>query len=381
MEEWKTYKLGSLCKKVCSGGTPKSTCEEYYGGGIPWLNTKEVDFNRIYSTESTISQAGLDNSSAKWIEENAIIVAMYGNTAGKVALSMIPLTTNQACCNLMVDENKADYRYIYYYLCSQYIQIKSKANGAAQQNLNAQQIKDLDIPLPPLEVQNRIADILSPIDDKIELNNRINHNLEEQMISLFDELCVDIDDCIKAPLTEIADYVNGLAMQKFPATGGEKGLPVLKIKELGQGFFDESSDRCTSKLKPDAIIHDGDIVFSWSGTLLVDMWCGGIGGINQHLFKVQSNKYPKWFYYMWTKYHLENFIHIAKDKAVTMGHIKRGHLENAIVNIPSSEALVALNKIFEPMLEQILKIRLENRKLREERDILLPRLMSGKLTC
>lgn len=208
-----------------------------------------------------------------------------------------------------------------------------------------------------------------------------NHNLEEQMISLFDELCVDIDDCIKAPLTEIADYVNGLAMQKFPATGGEKGLPVLKIKELGQGFFDESSDRCTSELKPDAIIHDGDIVFSWSGTLLVDMWCGGIGGINQHLFKVQSNKYPKWFYYMWTKYHLENFIHIAKDKAVTMGHIKRRHLENAIVNIPSSEALVALNKIFEPMLEQILKIRLENRKLREERDILLPRLMSGKLTC
>lgn len=177
MSNWTKYKLGELCKRVCSGGTPKSTCEEYYGGKIPWLNTKEVNFNRIYSTESTISQAGLDNSSAKWIEKNAVIVAMYGNTAGKVALSKIPLTTNQACCNLMIDEKKADYRYIYYFLCSQYVEIKSKANGAAQQNLNAQQIKDLDIPLPPLEVQSRIADILSSFDDKIELNNRINHNL------------------------------------------------------------------------------------------------------------------------------------------------------------------------------------------------------------
>ena len=271
-----------------------------------------------------------------------------------------------------------------YYLLSQdsfFDYVMSGAKGSKMPRGDKKQIMDWDVELPKMEEQIRIASLLRSIDDKIELNNRINHNLEEQMISLFDELCVDIDDCIKAPLTEIADYVNGLAMQKFPATGGEKGLPVLKIKELGQGFFDESSDRCTSELKPDAIIHDGDIVFSWSGTLLVDMWCGGIGGINQHLFKVQSNKYPKWFYYMWTKYHLENFIHIAKDKAVTMGHIKRRHLENAIVNIPSSEALVALNKIFEPMLEQILKIRLENRKLREERDILLPRLMSGKLTC
>lgn len=210
---------------------------------------------------------------------------------------------------------------------------------------------------------------------------QINHNLEEQMLSLFDELCVDIDGCTESSLTAIADYINGLAMQKFPVSEGEKGLPVLKIKELGQGFCDESSDRCTSELKPDAIIHDGDIVFSWSGTLLVDMWCGGTCGLNQHLFKVMSSKYPKWFYYMWTKHHLENFIHIAKDKAVTMGHIKRGHLENAIVNVPSSEALVTLDKIFKPMLEQILKARLENRKLREERDLLLPRLMSGELTC
>lgn len=116
MEEWKLTKIGSLCKRVCSGGTRKSTIEEYFGGGIPWLNTKEVNFNRIYSTESTISDVGLNNSSAKWIDKHSVIMAMYGATATKCAIGMIPMKTNQACCNLMVDENLADYRFIYYAL-------------------------------------------------------------------------------------------------------------------------------------------------------------------------------------------------------------------------------------------------------------------------
>lgn len=177
MEEWKLTKIGCLCKRVCSGGTPKSTVEEYYGGGIPWLNTKEVNFNRIYSTESTISEAGLNNSSAKWIDKHSVIVAMYGATAAKCAIGMIPMTTNQACCNLMVDENLADYRFVYYALTNAYSTLASLANGGAQQNLNAQLIKDFEIPLPDLQTQHRIADILSSIDDKIENNIRINHNL------------------------------------------------------------------------------------------------------------------------------------------------------------------------------------------------------------
>lgn len=177
MEEWYLTKIESICKRVCSGGTPKSTVEEYYGGEIPWLNTKEVNFNRIYSTESTITEDGLKNSSAKWIDKNAVIVAMYGATAAKCAIGMIPMTTNQACCNLMIDETKADYRFVYYSIVNSYSILAGLANGGAQQNLNAQLIKDFEISLPSLETQKQIADILSTIDDKIELNNRINHNL------------------------------------------------------------------------------------------------------------------------------------------------------------------------------------------------------------
>ena len=193
MTVWKTYKLGDICKRVCSGGTPKSTEPTYYDGDIPWLNTKEINFNRIYSTERCITQKGLDNSSAKWIDANCVIVAMYGATAAKVAINKIPLATNQACCNLSIDEKIADYHYVYYWLCANYTELASLANGGAQQNLNAQQIKDFEISLPPMEEQRRIAGILGAIDDKIENNRRINTNLELQAQALYKQWFVDFE--------------------------------------------------------------------------------------------------------------------------------------------------------------------------------------------
>ena len=104
MTEWKKVRLGDLCKNVYSGGTPKKSITEYYDGSIFWLNTKEINFNRIYETEKTISEKGLANSSAKYIPENTVVVAMYGTNAGKVAIAKNEMTTNQACCNLIIDE-------------------------------------------------------------------------------------------------------------------------------------------------------------------------------------------------------------------------------------------------------------------------------------
>lgn len=191
--EWKKVAISDICLNVYSGGTPKSSNSTYYGGNIPWLNTKEVNFCRIYQTENFITQDGYDNSSAKWVPENAVIVAMYGATAGRVAITKIKLTTNQACCNLVVDPSKADYNYVYYFLLHNYSHIASMANGGAQQNLNAGQIKDYKIPLPPLEEQKRIASILGSLDDKIELNNKINDNLEKQAQALFKNWFIDYE--------------------------------------------------------------------------------------------------------------------------------------------------------------------------------------------
>ena len=133
-------------------------------------------------------------------------------------------------------------------------------------------------------------------------------------------------------------------MQKFPATDIERSLPVLKIKELGQRKCDDCSDRCSDSIDADYIIDNEDIIFSWSGTLMVDVWCGGKCGLNQHLFKVTPLKnYPRWFVYYWTNRHLKKFKLIAKDKAVTMGHIRRGDLENAEVAIPTNQNLPTLD--------------------------------------
>ena len=169
-------------------------------------------------------------------------------------------------------------------------------------------------------------------------------------------------------------------MQKFRPKEGELGIPVLKIKELGQGGCDASSDLCSSSIDKRYVINDGDIIFSWSGTLLVDVWCGGICGLNQHLFKVSSDKYPQWFIYYWTKYHLAKFIRIAKDKAVTMGHIKRGDLEVSEVLIPKFSELEKLNNMIAPIFKAIIANRIENRNLATLRDTLLPKLMSGELS-
>ena len=212
-----------------------------------------------------------------------------------------------------------------------------------------------------------------------------NHNLLDIAQRLFDNQIVENayyqDNWSKSSLLDIADYLNGLAMQKYPIINGESGLPVLKIKELGQQACDESSDKCTASIPKQFIVEDGDIIFSWSGTLLVDYWCGGKCGLNQHLFKVSSKEYPSWFVYFWTKHHLDRFIRIAKDKAVTMGHIKRGDLENAEAIIPDASYLSALDNEIRPLVTEYIERRIENRKLQMMRDSILPVLMAGHLTC
>ena len=179
-------------------------------------------------------------------------------------------------------------------------------------------------------------------------------------------------------LLGIATCLNGLAMQKYRPAEGAEGLPVLKIKELRQGFCDSDSELCSTSIATNYIVNDGDVIFSWSGSLLVDFWCGGRCGLNQHLFKITSNN-EKWFYYLWTLHHLERFIAIAADKATTMGHIKREDLAKSEVIIPSETDYKRIGGILQPMCDTIINNRIEIRQLVALRDALLPKLMSGEL--
>lgn len=244
-------------------------------------------------------------------------------------------------------------------------------------------IMQYEVPHFELSTQKKIAGILSDIDDKIVLNARINNNLEHQAQAIFSNEFLTLemlpDGWKQASLIDIADYLNGLAMQKYRPTDDETGIPVLKIKELRQGCCDDNSELCSPNIKSEYIIHDGDVIFSWSGSLLVDFWCGGICGLNQHLFKVISNKYDKWFYYAWTKHHLDRFIAVATDKATTMGHIKRDELSKAEVLIPNEADYKRIGALLQPIYDLIIANRIENKKLAETRDTLLPKLMSGEI--
>ncbi|WP_374166543.1 restriction endonuclease subunit S [Arcticibacter sp. MXS-1] len=155
--EWK--RIGDICKRIVSGGTPSTGRREFYGGSIPWLRTQEVNWSDIYSTSVTITEDGLRQSSATWIPENCVIVAMYGATAAKVAVNRISLTTNQACCNLQINESTADFKYVYYWLCNEYLNLKSLGEGS-QSNINGQKVKNYPIPIPPLPIQEEIVKIL-----------------------------------------------------------------------------------------------------------------------------------------------------------------------------------------------------------------------------
>lgn len=211
----------------------------------------------------------------------------------------------------------------------------------------------------------------------------INENLEQQAKAIFQNELLSVQTLPagwkQASLIDIADYLNGLTMQKYRPEDGEIGIPVLKIKELRQGCCDDSSELCSPNIKSDYIVRDGDVVFSWSGSLLVDFWCGGTCGLNQHLFKVTSAKYDKWFYYAWTKHHLDRFIAVAADKATTMGHIKRDELAKATVLIPAEADYKRIRELIQPVYDLIIANRIENKRLAEIRDILLPKLMSGKI--
>lgn len=400
--EWKITNIGSLCNRVCSGGTPKSTNNAYYNGNIPWLNTKEVNFNRIYDTEKNITQLGLENSSAKWISENSVIVAMYGATAGKVAITKIPITTNQACCNLSINSEIADYNFVYYFLCSKFYELSSLANGGAQQNLNAQIIKDFPIKIPVnLSDQRRIAGILSALDSKIENNNKINANLESQAQALFKSWFVDFTPFKDQPfvdselgpipqgwkvgkLEDLGDIVGGSTPSKskpeYYTTHGiawltPKDLSTSKAKFTSRGeidITDKGYNSTSTKLMP-----RGSVLFSSRApigylTIAKNEIC-----TNQGFKSLVPNGAGTGFIY----YTLRHLTPQIENRATgsTFKEASATLMRSVETIVPPTSILNKFEELLRPILQFQEKKEEENQRLAALRDTLLPKLMSGEI--
>ena len=370
MEEWKEYRLGEVVNILDYKRIPLSSVErKTREGGFPYYGAQGIiDYIDDYIFDGTYLLIAEDGENLKSKKQDIAQLAH-----GKYWVN------NHA--HIVESNGICDIRYLCYILNN--IDLSGYITGSAQPKLNQANLSAISIILPSLNLQEQIADFISMFDNKIELNRRINDNLEQQAQALFNYYFIDTPELLGefsvGSLADTANYVNGLAMQKYRPINGEKGLPVLKIKELGQGRIDSSSDFCSNEIDSYYKVYDGDVIFSWSGTLMVKIWCGGKCGLNQHLFKVSSKTTPKWFYYFWTKHHLDNFIRIAKDKAVTMGHIKRGELEKAEVLFPNNSVMKKLDTLMAPFLDQIIEKECEIRKLALLRDTLLPKLISGEL--
>lgn len=307
-------------------------------------------------------------------------------------------------------------RFLYYVLCSDgyRAEVLAGSTGTTVKHTAPSRIEAYRFLLPPPGEQQAIAEMLGALDGKIELNRRMNQTLEELGFGLFRSWFIDFDPvqaklCGRrpvgvpdeaadifpshftdselgplpagwsiAPLDAIVDFLNGLALQRFPAGDGPS-LPVIKIAEI-RAQSTHGAERASTNLPSQYVVQDGDILFSWSGSLLVDVWCNGAGALNQHIFKVSSSHYPKWFYLNWLREHMDSFRAIAADKATTMGHIRRHHLTEAKVVLPPSSLLEILDAVQAPLLEQVIANRLESRTLADMRDVLLPALLSGEIS-
>lgn len=364
---------------IISGGTPKTSIPDYWDGNIPWLSVK--DFNNdskfVYSTEKRITELGLKNSSTNLLKADDIIISARG-TVGKLAMIPFDMTFNQSCFGIRADIEKILPHYLYYALKNNIQTIKGSTHGSVFDTITLKDFDIIKINVPNLETQKKIVKILSVLDKKIEFINYENFTIEDMLQNYFNNWIDNIKPIATVGLDEIAKYTNGLAMQKFRPGDNDLGLPVVKIKEMNFGIS-KDTEKCTSGLKEEYKVFPGDVLFAWSGTLCMKIWDGEVAGLNQHIFKVTSKEYPKWFYYFWTKKHLERFINIAKGKATTMGHIQRKELSLSEVLIPNEHELKKQDELFRPLLEKIVCNNSQRKSLLHLRDTLLPKLMSDKI--
>ena len=412
--EWLQTTLGSLTEWT-SGGTPDKEEPSYWNGDIPWISAVSMKTTRLEESELKITSSGLTNGS-RLADLHSVLLLVRGSELHKripIGIAMRPLAFNQDIKALKARESLLPEFLLYWLLANEKMLLtKVEYTGIGAGKLDTNVIKNLPILLPGRPTQRAIAYIFGTLDDKIELNRRMNETLEMMAQALFKSWFVDFDPVrAKADgrdpglpkhiadmfpdsfedtelgeipkgwevvaMDEIAHFLNGLALQKYPPQDGPS-LPVIKIAQLRSGST-ERADLASADLEPDYIVEDGDVLFSWSGSLECVLWAGGRGALNQHLFKVTSDKYPKWLCYLGVHQHLADFRHIAAGKATTMGHIQRHHLSDAKLVIPPRPLLQAMEAVIAPVIESIWRRQVQSRTLAALRDTLLPKLISGEL--
>ena len=361
-----------------------------------------------------ISKERYDESPEIMLQENDLLISKDG-TLGKIGYVKNKKTPCSVASGIFVIRNtakdKVNFDYLYHLLTSHIFKDfinRNKAEGSTINHLYQRDLENFEIELPSLDKQKEVAFILNSIDLKIQNNKKQIETLESLAKTIYDywfvqfdfpnedgkpykssggkmvwneELKREIPDGWKVGnLYSIADFINGLACQKFRAKDGEKNLPVIKIKEMHDGVM-ECTERVSENIPSKYKVFDGDILFSWSATLAVIFWFGESGGLNQHIFKVNPKLYfSKEYVYELLSSYIVNFIKIAEARKTTMGHITTDHLEQSRIFLPPESIINIFTKRIQPIYLKIGLVKKESRKITKLRNEILPLLMNGQVS-
>lgn len=412
MSEWEETRLGEILELITdyhSNGsyeTLKANVtlldEEDFAVMIRTTNFEQNNFSKNLKYISKEAYFFLEKST---VFPDDIIMNKIANAGSVYFMPDLqkPVSLAMNLFLIRVNKEKANQRFVFYYLKANEAYVKQFAEGSVTKTITKNAVRNLVIRTPSLERQNEIVKIIKSVESKIENLRRQNETLEAIAQTLFKHWFVDFEfpneegkpykssggamerselgeiptSWRVEPLDEVANFLNGLALQNYPAKN-EHFLPIIKIREMKSGIT-ANTERASSEIPSQYVIDNGDVIFSWSGSLEIIIWCFGKGALNQHLFKVSSKKYPKWFYYFWNLEYLKHFRSIAKSKATTMGHIQRKHLSEALCCVPNDSRLQVMNFTMTPILEKTIQNSLQIQTLAKTRDVLLPKLMSGEL--
>ena len=407
-EEWDTLLLSKLgtFNRGKSKHRPRNDKRLFEDGEYPLVQTGDIREANLFISEHTACYNEFGLSQSKLWPKNTLCITIAANIA-ETALLDYPMCFPDSIVGFNAFEGKTTEEFIHYVFTYIKQAIQNSVQGSIQDNINLGYLSKLKIKTPKFSEQKRITNVLKILDKKIELNKKINEKLEAMAKLIYDYWFVQFDFPNEngkpykstggkmvfneelnreipegwevGSLVDIADYTNGIACQKYPPKESGDYLKVIKIKEMREGFT-ENSDKVRANVPDKIKISDGDILFSWSASLEVMIWTGGQGALNQHIFKVTSGKYPKSFYFFELVNYLNHFKMMADLRKTTMGHITKGHLEQSRIAIPPLEKIQELDKILSPYFKLIVKNDQEIRRLEAIRDWLLPMLMNGQVT-
>ncbi|MGL5413693.1 restriction endonuclease subunit S [Cetobacterium sp.] len=411
-EGWRRVKLGEI-STFLSGYAFKGSLFSEEGHKVIKIKNVNGKFVDINNTEKYPKE--LCEKLAKYkIKNNDILIAMTGaGSVGRVSKFKYKgnnsFYINQRVGKIIIDSEKANSEFIFQIISTQKYEkiLFDMANGSGQPNLSPKLISEVEIELPPLETQEKIASILSALDDKIEINNEMNKTLEEMAQTLFKRWFIDFDfpnengepyrssggKMVESELGEIpegwkidsiyelADYINGTSFKSNEY--GDHGLPVIKIVELKNGITD-STKFCISDKDKKFHLKNGEILFSWSGnpqtSIDIFIWSLGKAILNQHTFKVvpYNQKMDSYIYFL-LKYLKPKFCDIASNKQTTgLGHVTVKDLKNLKIAF-NYEEIYKFCEISQNIFKKLLDNQQEIQSLTEIRDTLLPKLMSGEI--